>query len=170
MHTTHLFPESLRKKRKRLGFRILTCYPCLNDLTHLQYCLQDQDIQDEILYWQELSNNASVISYYLFWERQIHAPQAVQSGSKPQAPQEDKELISASITFSVRYANTLSKTLPDSLFTVLLLRAPTRDTAPVTRDQRFASILPFLQTAIRQHRDAEMSVSSQKSPVSKEIW
>lgn len=111
-----------------------------------------------------------MISYYLFWERQIHAPQAVQSGSKPQAPQEDKELISASITFSVRYANTLSKTLPDSLFTVLLLRAPTRDTAPVTRDQRFASILPFLQTAIRQHRDAEMSVSSRKSPVSKEIW
>lgn len=36
-------------------------------------------------------------------------------------PQEDNQLISASITFPICCAETLSELLPDSLFTVILL-------------------------------------------------
>lgn len=110
-----------------------------------------------------------MISYYLFGKDRYTHSRRPNLAVSPNS-WKDKELISASITFPICYANTLSEMLPDSLFTALLLQAPPRDTAPVTGDQRFASVLPFSQTAIRQHRDAKMSVSIQKSTVSKEMW
>lgn len=79
-------------KRKRLDFRIQACSLYLNDLTQLQCRLRDQKIHDKIRYWQELSNSANVIPCYLFWERQICTPQAVQSGSKPQTPRKTTSL------------------------------------------------------------------------------
>lgn len=110
-----------------------------------------------------------MISYYLFGKDRYTHSRRPNLAVSPNS-WEDKELISASITFPICYANTISEILPDSLFTALLLQAPPRDTAPVTGDQRFASVLPFSQTAIRQHRDAKMSVSIHKSTVSKEMW
>lgn len=78
----------------------------------------------------------------------------------PRPPGEDNQLIGASITLSICYAETLSELLPDSPFTVFLLQAPTRDTATVTGDQKFAWILPFSQTTLctaMQYGDAEVS-------------